>query len=113
MGVSFPSGTTDPTMEEPQSVYVVIEVSHDLTVVPTLALHLRGIFLKLEDAVNAAWNRIDRSSPQSLWVSKPREIVVRGKELYLTAVEADGCIVTVYVQRRPLQKQVMFSVDAD
>ncbi|KAL9033277.1 MAG: hypothetical protein Q9180_006031, partial [Flavoplaca navasiana] len=90
MGVSFPSGTTDPTMEEHQFVYVVIEVSHDLTIVPTLAFHLRGISIKLEDAVNAAWNRIDTNSPQSLWVPKPREIVVMGKELYLTAVEADG-----------------------
>lgn len=111
--VYFPSGATDPKMEEPQYVYVVIEVLNDLVSVPTLVVHLRGVFVKLEDATNTAWNRIYRATPQNSWASLPKEVHVVGKELYLTAVEADSCILTVYIERRPLQKQVMSGADID
>ena len=99
MGVSFPSGTTDPSMEEPQFVYVFINISHDHTIAPALAVHLRGIFLKLEDAFNTTWNRIYRTNPQSLGEVPLWDTAVRGKELSITVVETDGCITTTYVER--------------
>lgn len=113
MGMSFPSGTADPIMEEPQFLYVFVKISHDHTIVPTLAAHLRGIFLKLEHAVNTAWNRIYRTNPPNSWEVPLRDIAVKTKELFLTVVGTDGCITTVYVQWPPLEEELMFLVDAD
>ena len=111
--MSSPSEKTDPVDQASQQIYVVIEVLNDLVIVPTLVHHLRGVFTKREDAINTAWNRIHRANPERSWALDPRQIPVVGKELFVVAVEADSCVLVVYVEQRPLQRQEMSWADID
>ncbi|KAI4231471.1 MAG: hypothetical protein L6R40_007721 [Gallowayella cf. fulva] len=107
MKASFPSGSTDPREPEPQYVYTVVEVVNNLIMAPTLLVYYEGVFAKLQDALDTAWNRIHRTHPHKLWLWGPQQIPVIGKELLVTAVDADCRLLVVYVEQRPLQRNQM------
>lgn len=43
----------------------------------------------------------------------PAQIYMRGKELYVVAVEADGCLLAVWVEGRVVRKREMEWVDIE
>ncbi len=90
-------------------IYTVHEVLVDLIAFPTAVIHLRGVFAYLDDAVATAWSRINRGdgSQGRDWAVPPAQIYMRGKEMYVVAVEADGCLLAVWVEGRAVRMQEM------
>ncbi|KAL8894301.1 MAG: hypothetical protein Q9207_008521 [Kuettlingeria erythrocarpa] len=90
-------------------IYTVHEGLLDLIAFPTAVIHLRGVFAYLDDAVATAWSRINRGdrSQGRDWAVPPAQIYMRGKEIYVVAVEADGCLLAVWVEARVVRRREM------
>ena len=43
---------------------------------------------------------MDREGLWRNWVLLPTQLNIHGKELYIVAIEADGCLLAVWVERR-------------
>ncbi|KAI4139881.1 MAG: hypothetical protein L6R39_006062 [Caloplaca ligustica] len=109
------SRSSTPTTEIsfPYYIYTVHEALIDLIEFPTALIHLRGVFADSPTARNTAWNRIFRGNPGRDWAVPPAEIYMGGKEMYVVAVEADGCLLAVWVERREVRREAMVWMDID
>ncbi|KAI4181538.1 MAG: hypothetical protein LQ346_006752 [Caloplaca aetnensis] len=106
---SSSSSSSNPSTPTTTIIFTVQEALLDLIAFPTAVIHLRGVFAYLDDAVATAWSRINRGdgSQGRDWAVPPAQIYMHGKEMYVVAVEADGCLLAVWVEGRVVRRGEM------